>query len=386
VRPTRRRAGPLSGGPWLALLGALAAGVLAVLAGDGAPVPLPGTQPWLPLLLLAVTIGAELTAVRLDPADRGETLTLFETALVADALLLPPRQAVLVAVAGLLGAAVVVRRSPVDAALRVGTRAGCATVLLATVAAVARPGAGLAEGRTVLALLLGTLGYAAVDVALAPRMLGGTDGPGSRHGWRLAGVASVGSVALGATAVAVAGTAPLLLPFSLLPAAALTYAYGTVAQEGAELTRSQQLLALSHLLAGAIDVEDLVTSFLALVREAFHAETALLVLEAAGREETAVAADAKGVVVRPAHPSERALLATAGAGTVVLADVATATGPARVLLAPLDAEGRRLGVLALTEPVRRRRLSFAALTGTTERGRSRARWPSRRGARSTSSG
>jgi hypothetical protein len=43
-------------------------------------------------------------------------------------------------------------------------------------------------------------------------------------GWRLSLVMAVGTCGIGAVAVGVAVNAPALLPFTLLPAAALTYA------------------------------------------------------------------------------------------------------------------------------------------------------------------
>lgn len=354
------------------VLGAGAVAAVAALLGPGHAVAVPLAHQWLlPLLLLVTTLG-ECTAVRLRHGDQTEELTLFEAAVVCDVLLLDPAEAVVVPVLALALAYLVVRRPLRKAAFNMGVHSLGTAVLVAVVALGADPERGLRGAATVLSLLGGTLGFAAVNLlalAVVLAVAGGVPPVATLRGeWRLSAVMAVGTVALGATAVAVAGTAPLLLPFSLLPAAALTYAYSAVAQEGDERTRSGQLLALSHHMAGSIDVEDLVTSFLALVREAFRADTAVVVLESAGREETVVAADAAGVTVRAAHPAERALLATAGVGTEVIATAATADGPARVLVAPLDAEGRRLGVVVLTEPVpARRRLSLAALTGTHQR-------------------
>jgi len=353
-------------------LGAAGVTAVAVLAAPGHAVSVSLSPHWLLVVLLGATVVGELTAVRLRHGEQTEELSLFEAAVVVDTLVLDPRQAVLVAMVALALASIVVRRPLVKALFNGGAQALGTSVLVGTMALMARPGSGFHGGSTVVALLAGTLGFAAVNLLAVATVLAVTDGvPPSatvRGEWRLWAVMAVGTVALGATAVAVADTAPLLLPFSLLPAAALTYAYSAVAQEGDERSRSQQLLALSHLMAGALDVEDLITSFLALVREAFRADTALVVLESAGREETVVVADASGVEVRGAHPAERALLATAGVGTELLANALTARGSERVLLAPLDAEGRRLGVVAMTERVAiRHRASFARLTGTTER-------------------
>jgi len=355
-----------------AAVGLPAAAAVMLLAGSSHAVHVPVHRGWLAALLLGVTVAGELTAVRLRHGDSVDELTLFEAAVVADALLLDPLAAIAVPLAALLLVVVAQRRPWVKAAFDIGAHLLGIALTVGGVAAFAEPAAGLRAGGTVLGLLLGTLASTVVTLLARGVAVAAATGvpPGAtlRDRWRLSLVMAVGTVGLGATAVAVAQVAPLLLPFSLLPAAALTYAYSSVAQEGDERVRSQQLLALSHHMAGATDVEDLVTSFLALVREAFRAETAFVVLESAGREETVVAATAAGVVVRGAHPAERALLATAGSGTELLASAATVDGPARILLAPLDAEGRRLGIVALTEPVpATTRLSFARLAGTTER-------------------
>ena len=291
---------------------------------------------------------------------------------MADALLLSPRQAIVLPVVALILAMAALRRPPWRIAYGAGTAAAACAVLVGCVSALGESERGFHGGSVVAGLLVGTLGFVAINLfstaVLRAAMTGVPVEATLRQGLRLAAVMAIGTLSLGATAVSMAQSAPLLLPFSLLPALALTYAYAAVAEEGDERLRSQQLLALSHLMAGALDVEDLVTSFLALVREAFHAESALVVIESAGREETAVVADADGVSVRLAHPAERALLATAGVGTELIANAPTALGHRRVLLAPLDAEGRRLGIVMLTEPVvARGRLSVAALTRTTER-------------------
>lgn len=355
-------------------LGILAIALVSAFAGEGHAADVALSGPWLQAVLLAATVAGEFLSVQVRSQSRGGTqeLTLFEAAAVADALLLPPRQAMLLPVIALMLAMVAMRRPLQRIAFAAGTAATACAVLVGSVAGIGHPQQGFHGGTVIIGLLVGTLGFVTVNLtgtAVLRAVLTGVPVEATlRQGLRLATVMAVGTLSLGATAVAMAESAPLLLPFSLLPALALTYAYAAVAEEGDERLRSQQLLALSHLMAGALDVEDLVTSFLALVREAFHAESALVVLESAGREETAVVADADGVLVRLAHPAERALLATAGVGTELIASAATAPGPARVLLAPLDAEGRRLGIVMLTEPVAvRRRLSVAAFTRTTER-------------------
>jgi PAS domain S-box-containing protein len=346
-------------------------GVVAVLLIDSATtgrhaVSVQLGHRWLLVVLLAATALGELVAVPLRHGDELEELTLFEAAVLADALLLRPREAVVVTLLALLVASLVVRRPWVKALFNLGTYGVGAAALVGCVALFGDTGG--FHGGTVGGLLLGTAMFATVNLCLLSLVLSAASAvpvAGTlREGWRLSLVMAVGTAGIGATTVAVAHSAPLLLPFSLLPAAALTYAYGAVAQEHEQRLRSAQLLGLSHLLAGSLEVEDLVTSFLAFLREAFRAETAFVILETAGREETVVIADARGVTVRAARPAERALLATAQ-GTALVEATTTPHGPGRLLVSPLDADGRRLGVVALSErPAPHRRLSFAPLTGT----------------------
>lgn len=357
------------------LLGAV--GCAAVIISDGGPgVAVPAHvrlgRGWLPALLVLVTVGAELAAVRLRRGEHIEELTLLEAAVIVDALLLRPREAVAVALSGLVLAALLGRRSPLRAAFTLGAYATATAALVGTVQGLT-PGAPSFGPEVVVAVLLGAAGFAAVNLALLALVLsadGGAPVRGTlRQDARLSAVMAVGSAAVGATTAAIAQAAPLLLPFTLLPAAALGYAYAAVGQEDDERLRARQLLALSHLLAASTDVEDLVTGFVATLREAFHAETAFVVLESAGREETVVLADSAAVHVRSAVPEERALLAVPPEGTVLRPEVPVASGTARALVTPLDAESRHLGVLCLTEPPRRAgRWSVSGLTGVPPHG------------------
>ncbi|HVU74963.1 MAG TPA: ATP-binding protein [Mycobacteriales bacterium] len=366
----RRRPSPLS----LVVFVTAVAGAAAVAAtqifdrGEAKPaISVALGHGWLLLVLLTATIAGELTAVRLRQGEAREELTLVEAAALADALLLRPREAVLVLLGGLLVAGALARRPAAKILFTFGSSALAICSVVGVIAGLSDHSGGFSGG-TVGGLLIGAMLFAGIELvflAVVLRAVSGIPLGGTlRSGYRLTLVAAVSTAAIGSTAVAVSHSSPLLLPFALLPAAALTYAYGAVAQEGDQRLRSAQLLALSHTLAMSLDVEDLVTSFLGFLREAFHAGTAFVVLESAGREETVVIADESGVGVRAAMPPERMLLATVE-GTTLLESVAIGEGTARVLVTPLDADGRRLGVVALTEPVvPRRRLSLTSIIGT----------------------
>src|SRR2546423_11551486 len=114
--PIRRRVGAVT------LLGiALAAVVVGGFSGPGGVLSGPGPHVWwlLPLLVV-VTCAGELTVVRLRHGEATEELTLCEAAIIVDVLLLPPREALLAAVAGLTLATVVQRRPVVKGLFNLG--------------------------------------------------------------------------------------------------------------------------------------------------------------------------------------------------------------------------------------------------------------------------
>jgi len=174
--------------------------------------------------LLVLSAVGELTAVRLRHGETTEELTLFEAAVVVDALLLSPVVAVVVPVLGLAVASLIRRRPAVKAAFNLGTYALSTVVLVGTFRLLAG-GASPFAARSVLGLCLGTLGFAAVNLLCLGRVLSVVeDVPMAtvlRENWQLSGLMAVGNVALGAVAVAIGQSAPTLLPFTLLPAVAL---------------------------------------------------------------------------------------------------------------------------------------------------------------------
>jgi PAS domain S-box-containing protein len=336
-----------------ALLGTLSA-LSACLAWSHRTVPpvkVTMSEQWLALLLLLITFIAEFTAVRIRRADQIEALTLLEAAMVADVLLLPPAMATVIAVLGLALASLVdPRRAMVKKIFNLGAHATGTALLVTMVSAIARPGEGL-SATTVVALLVGTLMFTALNLVLLSWVLSAAIGTPMKDsmfdGWRLSLIMAIGTCGIGAVAVGVAISAPALLPFTLLPAAALTYAYRATAQEADERERTEKLVALTQVLAGRLVADDLLLSFLERLREAFACVSARVVLE--GDEESGggvVLADDAGVVVTELTAFDAALLALAGA-TPELVKNGLPIGWGRTLIAPLEAEGRRLGVLVL---------------------------------------
>jgi signal transduction histidine kinase len=361
VRPGQRPADRPSASParvnrviaCTALLGTLAAsGVCFAWSGRGTPpVTVSMSTPWLAVMLLAVTSLAEFTAVRLRRGDEIEALTLLEAAMVADVLLLPPSVATIVAILGLaLASALDRRRAIMKTVFNLGSHATGTALLVTIVSSTSKAGSGI-SGPMVAALLVGTLVFAALNLCLLSCVISAAGGPPAREtikdSWRLSLIMAVGTCGIGAVAVGVTNTTPFLLPFALLPAAALTYAYRAAAQEASERERSGRLVALTQVLAGRLVADDLLVAFLSQLREAFGASSARVVLE--GDDESAgavVLSDDTGVEHSVLTAFDAALLASAGS-TAELVSAGLPIGWGRALIAPLEAEGGRMGVLVL---------------------------------------
>lgn len=333
------------------LLGLAAIALVAGLLGGG-------VARWhVAVGLLVLTAVGELTAVRLRHGASTEELTLFEAAVVVDALLLEPALAVLVPVLALAVASAVRRRPAVKAAFNLGTYALSTAVLVGTFRLVAG-GAAPFAALSVVGLCLGTAGFAAVNLLCLARVLSVVESVPMRvvlaENWRLSGIMAVGNVALGTVAVAVAEAAPTLLPFTALPAVALTYAYRSAAQRASERDRAAQLLDLSQALVGRLEAGEVVESFLRSARGAFRADVARVVLDVGvAAWPVAVEVSALGAERRQATTADVALLERAsGKGASLVTDVLP-EGWGAALIAPLEAAGLRLGVLALATDSRR---------------------------------
>ncbi len=329
-------------------LGLAGTAAVALLLADTGP-----AASWpLALALLALTVAGELTAVRLRHGESVEELTLFEAAVVANVLLLPPAMAVVVPVLALALASALRRRPVVKAAFNLGTYA-LSTVVLVGAFHVVSGGAAPFAARSVVGLCLGTAGFAAVNLLCLARVLAVVERVPFRdvvaEGWRLSALMAVGNVAVGTVAVAVGLSAPTLLPFTALPAAALTYAYRSAGQRLDERERAARLLDLSQALVGRLDAEELVGAFLVSARRAFRADRARVVLDV-GVTAWPVVVDVspEGVERRQATTADVALLERTrrGGGAALVRDVLP-DGWGEALVAPLEADGLRLGVLAL---------------------------------------
>ncbi|MCW2681499.1 MAG: domain S-box protein [Frankiales bacterium] len=329
------------------------------LGDAGAIVPLGDLLGDLPPLVLVA--GMLLLAVFGDllyvPVRRGESteeLTLYEAAVVAAVLLLPARDALWVPIAAIALTSLMLRRDAVKSVFNIANFAACTGLLVAVVHTMSGPGQGLSS-RTVLAMVVGLLAFCALNLlllALVLKVLGeGETKQVLVDGSRLALVTAATTIALTGGAVVAGEAAPSLLPFSLVPAVALLTAYRATAQSSEQRQRSARLLALSHVLAGRVDPDEMLPAFLSQCRQVFGAEVAVALIEpsvAPGHDSGLTASDERGAGASqgPTTDVERALLGSRGGEAAVL------TGPlphgwVQAIVAPLEADGEPLGALVL---------------------------------------
>ena len=358
----------------VAAIGLLAQGLAVLLVHDAAPIaPLGWT--WahggtLIGLCLVLTFAGDWVAVRVRHGEETEELTLFEAACVVDVLVLPGEWALVVPVVATVLCSLVRRRDPVKVAFNGGNLAAAVAVLVVTVHLLSVPGDGLSL-QTIAGLTLGMLGLTGVNLVALSRVLAvvGGDQPWAvvRDGVKLSTIMAIGTVALGGTAVTLADSAPALLPFSLMPAVALTFAFKAAAQESDERERSSRLLALSQVLAGRLDADEVLESFLDLTRQAFGADLALAVLDPAtlpgGTHPTSVVDDREhGRARRTSSLVEAELLRRSGSEGAAVLTHDLPQQWRRALIAPLEAEGRRVGVVILATRDKHRTLGSRELT------------------------
>jgi PAS domain S-box-containing protein len=344
-------------------LGAAGAVVPAdALVGDLPPV-------LLLLALLGLAVAGDLLYVPVRRGEETEELTLYEVAVVVAVLLLPARDALWVPIAAIALTSLVQRRDLLKSAFNLGNFSAATAVLVLVVHGLSGPGRGMVW-QTVLALVVGLLAFCVVNLVLLTRVLTvmGESDPNQvlRDGGRLALVTASTTVAMAGGGVLAGSAAPALLPFSLVPAVALLFAFRATAQSSEQRQRSVRLLALSHVLAGRVDPEELLPAFLLQCRQAFGAEVALALIEPAlapGHPAGMTAVDERGAGAsqRETTHADRALLV----GHASEARVCTGPLPAgwlQAIVAPLEADGQPLGSLVLATRDRARPLGAAELT------------------------
>jgi PAS domain S-box-containing protein len=335
------------------LLGAVLAGVVVFgLAGQGSVLRGLGV-PTVALLagLTVLTCLAEMTVVRLRHGEAVEELSLYEAALVIDVLLLPPRGALIAAAAGLVLAGALQRRPFVKAVFNLGTYTAATSVLILIVHL-----AGGSPGTMTLGVLagvvLGTIAFTGVNLYCLAQILGVINETSPwrivRSEARLSAYMAIGTMATGLTTAEIALHSPLLLPFMAMPALAVTYAYRAAAREADEHVRSTCLLQLSHALA---EREDVVRQFLLLVREAFGADLAVVVLDDDDGAWSVGGADPTSLRYGPVPPELAALGPISGP---VYMDDDLAGDLRHMVVVPVRGGGRAFGTAAFATRERSR--------------------------------
>jgi PAS domain S-box-containing protein len=238
------------------------------------------TLTWLPdgallLGLVALTCVAELVAVRMRHEDGAvEELTLLDGVVLLNTLLLPLQDAVVVSLGGIALAYVVRRRDRVKAIYNLGVYA-TATTLAAALVHFISPAHGTFGFPLLAALVAGTTVFVAINLVHMALLLNALSGVQPwqvvREDAALSVLTIVGTIGFAGTALVMAVTAPLLLPCTVLPAAAIWYAYGVSASKYEERRRSARVLEYSQVLATGPSRASAIEALLELLHKEFEA-------------------------------------------------------------------------------------------------------------------
>lgn len=330
--------------------------------GAGALFPLPwlhGTV--LVVVMVVATCLAELMAVRLLHDDIVEELTLLDAVVLLNILLLPLPEALVACTGGLLLAYVLRRRAPVKVAFNLATYATATCVTFLIVHTVDQHG-GQFGPLFAVAVVAGSAGFVAVNVAhisfLLAAMGEGSPWQIAREDGLLTLFTVVGTVGLASSVIALAVYTPLLLPCAILPAVAVRYAYAASAAKHEERRRSARVLDFSQVMASGPDQVVASAAFLRLVSAEFAADGAVVVLGAGTTVEIkAPDSEPREVTMTTAH------LALLGVQTMRMETRAEALlGWPTMLVAPLLADGRHLGAVAVAARFKGRQREQAVAT------------------------
>jgi PAS domain S-box-containing protein len=303
-------------------------------------------------VLLVLTAASEIAGLRLPHRGALEMLNLYEGMVVANIALLPAGQAIAVSLAGLLAAQVAQRRAPVKAVFNLGMYATALAPAIGLYHLVAGQ-AGLLSARGMTAMAVGVAVFALVNLLLISQLLAVLE---ERPVWevvqessKLSTLIFLGNSAVGLIGVVLWLREPVALPAVLLPAATLWLAYRSAERQMRERDRFQHLYEVGQAFASSLVLEEVLPNVLPKVARLFGAEEAhLLFAHGAGRPFGAIHGP-DGFRFGPADPADLAALALLGDGTgpVVGRPGQAPQGWRELLVAPLVAQGRHLGVIVL---------------------------------------
>jgi PAS domain S-box-containing protein len=302
--------------------------------------------------LLVLTAASEIAGLRLPHRGALEALNLYEGMVVANIALLPAGQAIAVSLGGLLAAQVVQRRAPVKAIFNLGMYALALAPAIGLYHLVAGD-ASLLSARGMVAMAAGVAVFTLLNLLLISQLLAVLE---ERPAWdvvqeasKLSTLTFLGNSAVGLIGVVLYLREPVALPAVLLPAATLWLAYRLAERQMQERDRFQHLYEVGQAFASSLVLEEVLPNVLPKVARLFGAEEAhLLFAQGAGRPFGAIHGP-DGFRFGPADPPDLAALALLGAGTgpVVGRPGQAPAGWREVLVAPLVAQGRHLGVMVL---------------------------------------
>ena len=306
---------------------------------------------WPYLALVAAAMLAEVIYYPIRHGDSYEEQTFYEIVLLIATLLLTPGAALIVSLLGLVLAEIVLFRSAIKALFNVGSYAIATSALVVTYTLLVGDADRLST-RSILALLAATIVWQLINLALIGWILQVAENLPMREFVRaevfLTFLVSVTAVGVAASVVALVPISPLLVPFMLLPAVALWYAYRTNAARVEAQERSQAIARLLSELTSAAPATQLLAHAADEVRRTFGADDALMVLD-----NLAFSGSNPGEPMAPkaATERERALISRVRHGTIEgVADLPRDLLPENWdngYVTPLNFTGDGSGVLAL---------------------------------------
>jgi PAS domain S-box-containing protein len=352
--------------------------VMVVVAGSAAtaavvaiePGRLGGGEPGKVAVLLALTTASELGGLRLRHRGALESLSLYESMLVANTALLPAGPAMLVSLAGLLLAQALLRREPVKVLFNAGMYGAALGPAVALYHAVADPGQPLAP-RSVVAMAFAVATFALLNLLLISQLIATVE---ERRPAEVVGESSktstltfLGNASVGLIGVALWLRAAVVLPAVLLPVATLYLAYRSAARETEERDRFQNLYEIGQSLSSSLVLDDVLPVVLPRVARLFGAAEARLLFASGVSRPFGAIHDADGFRYGPASDADLEALRLLGDSMhpVLGSRDGAPAGWLEVLAAPLVAQGRYHGVILLgNRDERRHRLTRAPVRFT----------------------
>jgi PAS domain S-box-containing protein len=271
----------------------------------------------LPLFVGLAAVG-QLSYVWVRHGSTNEELTFFEVVLAAAILVLAPATAFGATLGGMLIGELIIRRPPIKLAYNLGSYAAATGAMVITYNVIFPPGPESADPFTwnsILALLCAAIVFTVVNTATLASLMHAAMGAEPREfireEWQLSGFMAVGSVGIGAMGVALAANPDTraLVPFVLLPALALWYAYGAAAQHSEARERNRWLVTLGAALARQGQAEGLLVQAGEAIRQIVGAPELTIVLPPTGgrpdpRAQVLLASLEANQDPRPLHPVE----------------------------------------------------------------------------------